>query len=62
MMSEGESIDRRAQLRALVRVARYRPVFTAAIIGAGVFAAMLEAVGLSFIVPDTTAKRAHHRI
>jgi len=50
-MSEGGEISRRAQLRALVRVARYRPVFTAAIIGAGVFAAALEAVGLSFILP-----------
>ena len=38
-MSEGGEISRRAQLRALVRVARYRPVFTTAIIGAGVFAA-----------------------
>jgi len=44
-------IRRREQLRALVRVARYQPVFTAAIIGAGVFAAMLEAVRLSFILP-----------
>jgi len=49
--TESEDISRRAQLRALVRVARYRPVFTAAIIGAGVFAATLEAVGLSFILP-----------
>jgi len=49
--TESEEISRRAQLRALLRVARYRPVFTAAIIGAGVFAAALEAVGLSFILP-----------
>jgi subfamily B ATP-binding cassette protein MsbA len=49
--TESEEISRRAQLRALLRVARYRPVFTAAIIGAGVFAAGLEAVGLSFILP-----------
>ena len=49
--TESEGISRRAQLRALLRVARYRPVFTAAIIGAGVFAAGLEAVGLSFILP-----------
>ena len=48
---KSEEISRRAQLRALLRVARYRPVFTAAIIGAGVFAAGLEAVGLSFILP-----------
>ena len=50
-MSSEEAISRREQLRALVRVARYRLVFTAAIIGAGVFAAALEAVGLSFILP-----------
>jgi len=50
-MSDAEDISRREQLRALVRVARYRPAFTAAIIGAGVFAAALEAVGLSFILP-----------
>jgi len=49
--TDSEAISRRAQLRALVRVARYRPVFTVAIIGAGVFAAALEAVGLSFILP-----------
>jgi subfamily B ATP-binding cassette protein MsbA len=50
-MSEREAIDHHEQLRALVRVARYRPAFTAAIVGAGVFAAALEAVGLSFILP-----------
>jgi len=49
--TDSEAISRREQLRALVRVARYRPVFTVAIIGAGVFAAALEAVGLSFILP-----------
>jgi len=47
--TDSEEISRREQLRALARVARYRPVFTAAIIGAGVFAAALEAVGLSVI-------------
>ena len=49
--TESEEISRRTQLRALLRVARYRPVFTAAIIGLGVFAAGLEAIGLSFILP-----------
>ena len=42
---------RRKQLRALVRVATYRPAFTAAIVCGGVFVAMMEAVGLSFILP-----------
>ncbi|AUX10552.1 ATP-binding cassette, subfamily B [Halalkaliarchaeum desulfuricum] len=50
-MSEAEEISRREQLRALIRVARYRPVFTAAIVVGGVFAALLEGVGLSFILP-----------
>lgn len=50
-MSEGEQIGRRAQLEALVRVVKYRPLFAAAIIGGGVFAATLEGVGLSFILP-----------
>jgi len=45
------AISRRDQFRALVRVAKYRPAFTAAIVVGGVFAAMLEAVGLSFILP-----------
>lgn len=49
--ADSEAISRREQLRALIRVAKYRPVFTAAIVGAGVFAAALEAVGLSFILP-----------
>lgn len=48
---DADQISRREQLRALVRVAKFRPVFTAAIIAAGVFAAGLEAVGLSFILP-----------
>ncbi|WP_336001788.1 ABC transporter ATP-binding protein [Halorientalis halophila] len=50
-MSETEEIGRRQQLRALIRVARYRPVLTVAIIVGGVFAALLEGVGLSFILP-----------
>lgn len=51
MHTDSEQIHHREQLKALVRVARYRPGFTVAIIAAGVFAAALEAVGLSFILP-----------
>lgn len=51
MMSEGEEISRQEQLRALLRVANYRPGFTAAIIAGGIIAALLEGVGLSFILP-----------
>ncbi|WP_340101709.1 ABC transporter ATP-binding protein [Salinibaculum salinum] len=50
-MSEAEDIRRREQLRALIRVAKYRPRLTAAIIVGGVFAALLEGVGLGFILP-----------
>ncbi|MDL0119324.1 ABC transporter ATP-binding protein [Halobacterium salinarum] len=49
--TNSEPVSRREQLRALLRVARYRTVFTLAIIGGSVFAASLEAVGLSFILP-----------
>jgi subfamily B ATP-binding cassette protein MsbA len=48
---EDEDISRREQLRALLRVAKYRPYLTVAIIGGGVFAALLEGVGLGFILP-----------
>ncbi|MDR5674229.1 ABC transporter ATP-binding protein [Halalkaliarchaeum sp. AArc-GB] len=50
-MSEAEEISRREQLRALLRVAKYRPALAAAIVVGGVFAALLEGVGLSFILP-----------
>jgi len=49
--TDSEPVSRREQLYALSRVARYRPIFTLAIIGGSVFAASLEAVGLSFILP-----------
>jgi len=47
----GGRVGRREQFSALVRVAKYRPAYTVGIIIAGVFAAALEAVGLSFILP-----------
>lgn len=50
-MKVEEETSRRRQLRALARVVRYKPVFTIGIIVAGVFAALLEAIGLSFIIP-----------
>jgi len=53
MVTEVDSgeISRRKQFRVLMRVARYRPALIAGIILGGVFAAMLEGVGLSFILP-----------
>lgn len=50
-MSNGNPVSRREQVCALVRVARYRPKLIIAIIVGGVFAALLEGVGLSFIMP-----------
>jgi len=50
-MTDGETITRREQLRALVRVAQYRPKLVIGIIFGGVFAALLEGVGLGFIMP-----------
>jgi subfamily B ATP-binding cassette protein MsbA len=49
--SDSEYIGRRRQLAALLQVARYRPLLTTGIIIGGVFAALLEGVGLSFILP-----------
>jgi subfamily B ATP-binding cassette protein MsbA len=43
--------SRREQFRALLEVARYRPKFTAGIVGLGVVVAVLEGVGLGFILP-----------
>ncbi len=50
-METSEQISRREQLRALLRVAKYRPKLTLAIIFGGVIAALLEGVGLGFILP-----------
>ncbi|GAB3691590.1 ABC transporter ATP-binding protein [Salinarchaeum chitinilyticum] len=50
-MSEADGISRREQFQALVRVAKFRPRLTVAIIVGGVFAALLEGVGLGFILP-----------
>lgn len=51
VMSDAENISRREQLRALTRVVKYRPRLIIAIIAGGVFAALLEGVGLGFILP-----------
>ncbi|KAB7519444.1 ABC transporter ATP-binding protein [Halosegnis rubeus] len=52
-MTETESgrVSRGEQFHALLQAARYRPLFTLAIVIGSVFAASLEAVGLSFILP-----------
>jgi subfamily B ATP-binding cassette protein MsbA len=50
-MGETPDLTGREKLEALVAVARYRPLFAAAIVIFGAGAATLEGVGLSFIYP-----------
>ena len=50
-MSDAEPIPLSQQLAALSAVARYRPAATAGIVALSIFAALLEGVGLSFLVP-----------
>lgn len=49
--SEDNTISRGDKIEALLDVARFNPKFTALIIGLGLVAAVLEGVGLSFILP-----------
>ncbi|PSP82757.1 ABC transporter ATP-binding protein [Halobacteriales archaeon QS_6_64_34] len=51
MAADSEEISRHEQVRALLRVANYRPVLTVGIILGGVLAALLEGIGISFIMP-----------
>lgn len=51
MAADSEEISRHEQVRALLRIASYRPVLTVGIILGGVFAALLEGIGISFIMP-----------
>ncbi|WP_135366058.1 ABC transporter ATP-binding protein [Halosimplex halophilum] len=46
-----EKLSRRAKLRAIYRVAQFRPLTTAAIVALSVFAAVFEGIGLSFLLP-----------
>ncbi|QKG92044.1 ABC transporter ATP-binding protein [Halorubrum salinarum] len=52
-MSESEQSDvsRKEKIDALLDVARFNPKFTSLIIGLGLVSAILESVGLSFILP-----------
>jgi subfamily B ATP-binding cassette protein MsbA len=49
--SEKDPVSRREKVDALLDVARFNPKFTILIIGLGFVAAVLEGVGLSFILP-----------
>lgn len=46
-----EPVSRREKLDALLSAARYNPKFTALLIGLGLVVAVLEGVGLTFIIP-----------
>jgi len=49
--TESDSVSRREKLEALLEVARYNPKLTAFVIALGLVAAVLEGIGLSFILP-----------
>lgn len=49
-MDHGD-IGPRAKFRAVLEVARFRPLFSAVIVGLGFGAAVLEGIGLSFLIP-----------
>jgi subfamily B ATP-binding cassette protein MsbA len=51
MTNDSETLSTQEKLRALRRVARYRPTFAAGLVVLGAFVAFLEGVGLSFIYP-----------
>lgn len=50
-MYESANITRREKLRALYRVAAFKPLLTTGVIALAVLAALLEGIGLSFILP-----------
>jgi subfamily B ATP-binding cassette protein MsbA len=48
---DGEKLTLRQKLESLYRVAVYRPQFAVSIIILSIFAAVLEGIGLSFLIP-----------
>jgi len=46
-----ESTSGREQLQAIYRIAAFRPLLFAAVVGSSIFAAVLEGFGLSFLLP-----------
>lgn len=48
---DGQDLSAREKARAFVRVATFKPVLTSAIIVFSFFTALLEGIGLSFIIP-----------
>ena len=49
--SENNTVSRQEKIEALLDVARFNPKFTVLIISLGLIAAVLEGIGLSFILP-----------
>lgn len=49
--TEPQDVTRRDQLNALASAAKYKPGFTAALVVLGLFVAILEGIGLTFIIP-----------
>jgi len=49
--TESDSVSRREKFEAILDVGRYNPKLTAFVIGLGLVAAVLEGIGLSFILP-----------
>lgn len=50
-MDEREGVDRREKIDALISIVRFRPVTAIAIAIGGLFVALLEGIGVSFILP-----------
>ena len=50
-MTDEEELTWKQKFDALVRVARYRPIFTVSLVFMGGFVALLEGIGLGFIYP-----------
>jgi len=53
-----DDITLSAKLRALYRVSHFRPVLTVGVIGLSLFAAVLEGIGLSFLMPIIETARS----
>lgn len=62
MASAEEDITWGEKFEALLRVARYRPLFTAGIISFGALVALFEGIGLSFIYPIMEVAQADGQV
>jgi subfamily B ATP-binding cassette protein MsbA len=60
--SKTNDVSRQEKIEALLEVARFNPTFTALIIGLGLVTAVLEGVGLSFILPIVEIVQAENPV